>query len=124
MSLVRWVLGRIILLLNFIFSPRSIKRCINEQQVIDKKTNNLALYEFKACPFCVKVRRSIKRNALSIEIRDAKRNVEHRQTLLEQGGKIKVPCLRITDGEKVTWLYESSDIVSYLNDEIIGAKAA
>ena len=31
------------------------------------------------------------------------------------GGKIKVPCLRVNDEQgKSTWMYESSDIIEYL----------
>ena len=73
------------------------------------------LYQFKACPFCVKVRRAIKREGLNIETRDAKNNEQYRQELLEQGGKVKVPCLRIEKNGQVQWLYESNDIIAYLN---------
>ena len=34
--------------------------------------------------------------------------------LENQGGKIKVPCLRIEENNKVTWLYESSAIIEHL----------
>ncbi len=118
MKLVRWLLGRIILLIDFIFTPRSVKREHNVQAELDQKTKSLALYQFQACPFCVKVRRSIKRNGLNIELRDAKRDPIHNQTLLEQGGKVKVPCLRIEQQDKVIWLYESNDIVNYLEQEV------
>ena len=38
-----------------------------------------------------------------------------RQELLDQGGKVKVPCLRIEESEgKVSWLYDSNAIVEYL----------
>jgi len=63
----------------------------------------------------VKVRRAIKRQGLSVETRDAKSNEQFRQELLEQGGKIKVPCLRIEENGQVTWLYESNDIIAYLD---------
>lgn len=43
-------------------------------------------------------------------------NEQDRQTLLEQGGKIKVPCLRIEEGGKTTWMYESKVIIDYLNN--------
>ncbi|MEM7422054.1 MAG: glutathione S-transferase N-terminal domain-containing protein [Pseudomonadota bacterium] len=114
MKFVRWLLGRIILLLDFIFTPSSKKRPLEQQLALDTQTAQFKLYEFKACPFCVKVRRAIKREGLKIETRDAKSNAQYRQELAEQGGKVKVPCLRIEQDNKVTWLYESSDIVSYL----------
>ncbi|MEI5639437.1 MULTISPECIES: glutaredoxin family protein [unclassified Pseudoalteromonas] len=114
MKFVRWLLGRLILLFDFIFTPRSKKRSAEQQQKLDAMTAKLKLYQFKACPFCVKVRRAAKREGLKLETRDAKENPTHRQELLEQGGKVKVPCLRIEEQGEVTWLYESSDIVTYL----------
>jgi len=115
MKLVRWVLGCIILFFNFVFTPRSKKRDPQEQAKLDQQTAQFKLYQFKACPFCVKVRRSIKREGLKIETRDAKNDEQYRQELLEQGGKVKVPCLRIDQDGQVKWLYESNDIIAYLN---------
>ena len=40
MKFVRWFLGRIILLLNFIFTPRSKKREAQAQQQLDAKTES------------------------------------------------------------------------------------
>ncbi|CCQ10523.1 Glutaredoxin [Pseudoalteromonas luteoviolacea B = ATCC 29581] len=117
MKLIRWILGRIILILDFITAPRGVKRTSEQQAKIDALTKNMSLYQFHACPFCVKVRRAMKRNSLCIELRDAKPEGLHRQTLLEQGGQIKVPCLRIEEGDNVTWMYESSDIVAYLEKQ-------
>ena len=115
MKLVRWVLGCIILFFNFVFTPRSKKRDPQEQTKLDQQTAQFKLYQFKACPFCVKVRSSIKREGLKIETRDAKNDEQYRQELLEQGGKVKVPCLRIEQDGQVKWLYESNDIIAYLN---------
>ncbi|MEH6395045.1 glutaredoxin family protein [Pseudoalteromonas sp.] len=115
MKLVRWLLGSLILFFDFVFTPRSKKRPADEQQQLDQLTAQFKLYQFKACPFCVKVRRAIKREGLKVETRDAKNNEQYRQELLEQGGKIKVPCLRIEQDNQVTWLYESNDIIAYLN---------
>lgn len=115
MKLIRWLLGRLILLFDFIFTPRSKKRDVQTQAQLDSITENFKLYQFKACPFCVKVRRAIKRQGLKVETRDAKGNEQFRQELLEQGGKVKVPCLRIEENGQVTWMYESNDIIAYLN---------
>ena len=117
MKVIRWILGRIILLLDFVFSPRGVKRSAQEQQQLDAKAAHLALYQFDACPFCVKVRRAMKRQSIKIELRDAKNNDLHRAELEAGGGKIKVPCLRIEDEQGVRWLYESSDIVAYIEKE-------
>jgi len=113
MKIIRWILGRLILTLNFIFSPKKIKRDTATQQTIDQATEHLQLYQYPACPFCVKVRRAMRKNALNIKLIDAKK-AEYRQHLAEQGGQVKVPCLRIEEAGKVTWMYESSDIIRYL----------
>ena len=70
MKLIRWPIGRLILLLNFIFSPTSPKRTTQAQQEVDAKTQNLSLYQLPSCPFCVKVRRAMKREGLTIELRN------------------------------------------------------
>jgi glutaredoxin len=115
MFIVRWVVGRIILLLNFIFSPSRPKRAPDLQAKIDSNTQHLSLYQLPACPFCVKVRRAIKRNGLNIELRNINQNENYREELIKEGGKRTVPCLKITDeNEQVTWLYESSEVVNYL----------
>jgi len=114
MFIIRWLLGRIILGVNFIFSPRSPKRDIASQQKINEKTQYLSLYQLPACPFCVKVRRTMKREGLEIDIRSIK-NDEYRNELISEGGKQTVPCLKISKpNEPVTWLYESTAIVNYL----------
>ena len=118
MLVIRWVLGRIILLLNWVFTPKGIKRSAEDQQAIDKQTATMALYQYEACPFCVKVRRSMKRNTLKIETRDAKRNEAFKAELLEKGGKLKVPCLKIQENGEERWMYESSDIIAFLEQNV------
>lgn len=115
MVVVRAILGALILLLNWVFTPKSIKRETSEQAAIDAQTAKLALYQYKACPFCVKVRRAMKRNGLNIETRDAKRSEQFKAELEQGGGQLKVPCLRIEeDSGEIRWMYESSDIIDYL----------
>ncbi|WP_371188850.1 glutaredoxin family protein [Thalassotalea maritima] len=115
MAVVRFILGRLILLFNFIFSPKSVKRDAQKQQLLDKQTASFSLYQLNACPFCVKVRRAIKRQGLNIELRDIKTG-SHLDDLVANGGKRTVPCLRIEhqDG-RTEWMYESKDIVQYLD---------
>jgi len=113
MNIIRWLLGRLILTLNFIFAPKKRKRPVEEQQQVDQETQHLQLYQYAVCPFCVKVRRAMRRNALNITLIDAKK-ADNKQKLAEQGGHIKVPCLRIEDKDQITWMYESSDIINYL----------
>ena len=58
---------------------------------------------------------------MPVALRDAKNNEQDRQTLLEQGGKIKVPCLRIEENGQSTWLYESKAIIAYLDERFAAA---
>jgi glutaredoxin len=124
MVVVRAILGALILFFNWVFTPKSIKREATEQAVIDAQTSKLALYQYAACPFCVKVRRAMKRSALNIETRDAKRSEQFKAELLDGGGQLKVPCLRIEDENgDVRWMYESGDIISYLEQRFNPAEA-
>jgi glutaredoxin len=114
MFIIRWILGRLILGFNFIFSPSSPKLSESEQAELNQKTQHLSLYQLPACPFCVKVRRAMKRQGIKIDIHDIK-NEQNREALLSGGGKAKVPCLKIEEQDKpVTWLYESNDIIEHL----------
>jgi glutaredoxin len=113
----QYIIGPIILLWDKLNPPLSMVRSPEEQQQVDASSRNLVLYEFKMCPFCVKARRAIKRLSLKIETRDALREESSREELLTGGGEVKVPCLRITDDAgKTSWMYESSDIVAYLQE--------
>jgi len=114
---IRLIIGPIILFIDMITTPKGIKRPADEQQKVDKAANNLVLYSFKTCPFCIKVKRNNKRLSLNIETRDAQHNPAHRNELLQGGGQIKVPCLKIIDDKgKDSWMYESDDIMKYLQD--------
>jgi glutaredoxin len=115
MFLIRWPIGRLILLLNFVFSPSAPKRSKQQQKDIDASTAHLSLYQLPACPFCVKTRRAIKRFGLNIELRNINQQESYREELIREGGKRTVPCLKITNEDQtVTWLYESGDIIDYL----------
>lgn len=116
LKILRNTLGQIIIFFDFITRPKKITRSKEQQNQIDSETKNLSLYQFHACPFCVKTRRNIRRLNLNIEYRDAKNNTDFRQELETQGGEIKVPCLRIEKGNEVEWMYESNDIIQYLNN--------
>jgi glutaredoxin len=120
MAIIRLILGKLILLFNSLFTPRGIKRDPELQAQIDQQTASLKLYQYEACPFCVKVRRAMKRQSLNIEARDVKRSDTAREELLTGGGDLKVPCLRISDGERGhQWIYESSDIINYLETTFV-----
>ena len=55
-----------------------------------QKPRILRFTRFNACPFCVKVRRELRRHALNIELRDARNDEEHKQALINGGGRFKV----------------------------------
>lgn len=114
---LRRILGPVVLLIEWFTTPRGIVREPEAQARLDALTRKLSLYEFSTCPFCVKVRREIKRQSLHIERRNAQPEGEHRQALLAGGGQVKVPCLRIDKADgSTTWLYESDAIIVWLRD--------
>ncbi len=114
MRAIRAVLGPLILLWDKAFPAKPITREPAAQGEVDEAAQGLKLYQFLACPFCVTVRRQMKRLALPIETRDAKRCEEWREELLSEGGSPKVPCLRIEEAGNVSWLYQSKAINEYL----------
>lgn len=116
---IRQVLGRIVLLVEKLTQPEPVQRSAEEQAKADALTANWSVYEFKMCPFCMKLRKEIRRKGLNIELRDARHDPKFRQELETEGGKSQVPCLRIEkeDGTS-TWMYESSDIIDFLNQQI------
>lgn len=107
-------LGQLIVFIDWLTRPKAQKRTPEQQAVVDAEAAQLALYQFHACPFCVKVRRAMHALNIKVELRDAKDNAQFRQELLEQGGRVKVPCLRIEEAGEVRWMYESNDIIAYL----------
>ena len=119
---LRIVLGPFMLIGEFIARPKSLVRPDGEQTTIDQQCNSLALYQYKTCPFCIKVRQEMHRLALNIERLDAQQPGENRDTLIKQGGQAKVPCLRITDAAgNSQWLYESGEIIKYLQKRFASA---
>ncbi len=114
---VRIVLGPFLLLWERLTPPTPISRSPAAQARLDDITRQLTLYQYKTCPFCMKVRRHIARLGLNIDKRDAQHHAGYRAELEQQGGQIKVPCLRITDATgQHTWLYESDAIIRYLDE--------
>ncbi|MCY7261765.1 glutathione S-transferase N-terminal domain-containing protein [Pseudomonas protegens] len=114
-------LGQLIIFIDLITRPRKQKRAAAAQAQVEQAAKGLTLYQFHACPFCVKTRRTLHRLNVPVALRDAKNNEQDRQTLLEQGGKIKVPCLRIEENGQTTWMYESKVIIDYLNQRFSAA---
>ncbi|WP_438282446.1 glutaredoxin family protein [Pseudomonas alabamensis] len=113
-------LGQLIVFGDWISRPAKRKRDPAAQAQVNQAARQLSLYQFHACPFCVKTRRTLHRLNVPVALRDAKHDPVHRQALLEGGGRVKVPCLRIDEGDKTTWMYESKDIIAYLDGRFAG----
>lgn len=112
---LRLILGPIMLLKEWATRPKGLVRPAEQQQAVDRQCQALALYQFRTCPFCIKVRQEMRRLSLPIEQRDAQHDATHRQALQQGSGATKVPCLRIADAAGNTqWLQDSNAIVSYL----------
>lgn len=115
---VRWVLGQIIIFFDWVTRPKPVKRSAEAQALVDARTRSMVLYQFQQCPFCVKTRRQIRRLSLDIEKRDARNDPKWNEELINEGGKYQVPCLKIThDDGSVEWMYESSEINQFLDNE-------
>jgi len=114
-KVLRLILGPIVLLWEFLTRPKGVLRPPAIQAEVDRDTQNVVLYQYKTCPFCIKVRQEMRRLSLNIERRDAQPVGQHRDDLVRGGGKAKVPCLKITDqAGNSQWLYESGAIIDYL----------
>ena len=122
---VRLVLTPVMLISEKLSTPQSMQRSTEAQARVDAESRQLALYQFRACPFCIKVRKEIARLGLNIETRDAQHDPKRRQELEQGGGKIKVPCLLIThDDGGEEWLYESDVINTWLHERFGNADQA
>jgi glutaredoxin len=113
-KILRQGLGGIIAFISWITRPRKLKRSPEAQARVEAELKNFALYQFFACPFCIKTRRALHRLNLPMERRNAQPGSPHRDQLAQGGGRIKVPCLRIDENDNTTWMYESGDIIAYL----------
>ncbi|HJQ85396.1 MAG TPA: glutathione S-transferase N-terminal domain-containing protein [Candidatus Binatia bacterium] len=76
-------------------------------------TELLELYDFEACPYCRKVREVLCELDLDYLDRPVARGSGRRTELVGRGGKMQVPYL--VDPNSDAALYESDDIIGYLN---------
>lgn len=114
---IRALLTPVMVISETLTTPKPMQRSTQGQAEVDSACKQLALYHFRGCPFCIKVRKEIRRLNLPIEMRDAQQVQKHRAELLEGGGRVKVPCLRIQHEHGETqWMYESDEINRYLHE--------
>lgn len=112
---LRLVIGPLLLLQETLARPKGIVRQPAIQDKVDQQCRDMVLYQYKTCPFCIKVRQEISRLSLNIERLDAQQDGKNREALVRGGGQAKVPCLKITDRSgKSEWMYESGEIIAYL----------
>ena len=115
LKLLREGMGRTIVFVDYVTRPKPVQCSPEDRAQVEKAAQSLSLYQFYACPFCIKTRRAIHRLNLPIPTRDAQNGQEHRAALEAGGGRIKVPCLRIDENGESNWIYESNEIITYLN---------
>jgi len=114
LKLLREGLGRLVMFFDWLTRPKPVQRTPEQQRLVEEQLKGMKLYQLKACPFCIKTRRALYRLNLPIETRDVQRGSPWREELEQGGGRIQVPCLRIeSDGQDV-WMYESGDIIRFL----------
>jgi glutaredoxin len=113
MKVLRYVVGKILLFLNFLTQPSLGQRSVDKQKEVEEELKTYSLYQFSVCPFCIKVRRVMRRLNLPIELKNANTDEDLKAELLLKGGSPKVPCLKIGD----QWMYESKAIINYLEDK-------
>ncbi|MBT9457480.1 MAG: glutathione S-transferase N-terminal domain-containing protein [Burkholderiaceae bacterium] len=112
---LRIVLGPVMLLKERLSRPAALQRSADRQAEVDSQCKDLALYQFKTCPFCIKVRQEMHRLSLPIVRLDAQHDAQNRTALLQGSGAAKVPCLKITNANgSVQWLTESGAIIDHL----------
>ena len=111
---IRNGLGLVIVFFDWISRPKKIIRSEAAQKALQESMKGISLYQFYACPFCVKTRRAIHQLNIDIEQRDINKNPIYREQLETATGKVKVPCLRIETGEDIQWMHESDEIIKFL----------
>ncbi|WP_418139128.1 glutathione S-transferase N-terminal domain-containing protein [Oceanimonas smirnovii] len=113
-KLLRNGVGGIFQVGDLLTRPAKMKRAPEAQQEVNEACKQLALYQLPRCPFCIKVRRNMHKLNLPIETRNVHPGSPHRDALQAGGGRVKSPCLRIEENGETQWMYESNDIIAYL----------
>ncbi len=117
LKILRNGFGSIIVFIDWITQPSKLERTPEQQLLVEEKLKDMTLYQLYACPFCIKTRRALRRLNLPMEIRSVSVGSLYREELQAGGGQIQVPCLRLQQNGKDEWMYESSDIIEYLEQQ-------
>ena len=76
------------------------------------------LYFKPTCPYCMKVIDFIEQKDIQVKLINVKINVLGKQKLINEGGMMQVPCLQVNNESEIIkdeWIYESEDIIKYLD---------
>lgn len=111
-------IGSIVVLIDKVTRTTPIVRTPEDQAKVQATLEGLSLYQLFSCPFCIKTRRAMHRLNIDIKVNDIGQNMEHRNALKEGGGRTMVPCLRIDENNQTRWLYESDDIIAFLEKRV------
>jgi len=110
--------GLIIVGIDRLTRPKPVSRTEEAQSKAQSAMEGLSLYQLNACPFCIKTRRALHKLNVKLDIRDIGRNKQFRHELENGGGRVKVPCLLIEKNNQTQWMYESDDIIQYLQEQV------
>lgn len=117
LKMLREGLGRVIVFVDWVTSPKRLERDPEQQALVNEQVKAMNLYQLYACPFCIKTRRVLRRLNLPIVTRNVQNGSPYRTELENGGGRIQVPCLRMQQNGEDVWMYESSDIIRYLQKQ-------
>ena len=84
-----------------------------------KEQESYQLFKTDLCGFCYRVRDFAEEKGISLTLRDTMTDMEAFRELLQGGGRSTVPCLKIQREKEVIWMYESLDIIDYLNEKAV-----
>lgn len=101
---------------SFVATVIRLGRGITPRVIAAERTGpapTLELYDFEACPYCRKVREVLCELDLDYVAHPVAHGSPRRDELIKLGGKMQVPYL--IDATTGTRLYESADIIEYLN---------
>lgn len=94
------------------------KHEVREQTAPIAKDAPLVLYYRDDCPYCWDVMSYLNDHQRELPMKEINGSESATHELIVGGGKRQVPCLRIREnnGNKITWLYQSAEIIKYLDE--------
>jgi hypothetical protein len=79
----------------------------------------LTLYHFWASPFSRRVRKTLAKHQVEIPMRNVLANDSDWKEMVQGGKRDLCPCLKIEQpGQPVQWMYESNDIIRYIESRL------